>query len=245
MAGKPVATLGSMHVCPMVNGTVPHVGGPVTQGDPMVLINGKPAATIGSMCVCVGPPDVIAQGAPNVLVNGKPIATLGSMTAHGGTITVGDPTVLVAPAGTAATAPPLQLTFPKVTIAQRTVTYATSNGKQLKIAEENQEALRQASEQQAPPEAPAFIVSVQAMYKEHSVSETHIKQILVLTAQTINIPNGEQITLTITKGMLGQTSSNDTSNQEDEVLEEIQAMVQDNVAQVEWEVPDFEEEEIQ
>lgn len=45
MAGKPVATIGSMHVCPMISGTVPHVGGPVTgPGAPNVLINGQPVA---------------------------------------------------------------------------------------------------------------------------------------------------------------------------------------------------------
>ncbi|WP_369403677.1 hypothetical protein [Geofilum rubicundum] len=45
MAGKPIATIGSMHICSMVTGYVPHVGGPVSgPGAPNVLINGKPAA---------------------------------------------------------------------------------------------------------------------------------------------------------------------------------------------------------
>ena len=69
MAGKPIATLGSMHICPMCSGTVPHVGGPISgPGTPNVLINNKPVALMGDMCVCVGPPDVVAQGPPLPLV---------------------------------------------------------------------------------------------------------------------------------------------------------------------------------
>src|SRR5690554_19240 len=40
MAGKPVATIGSMHVCPMVTGYIPHVGGPVSGP-------GMPGVTVG------------------------------------------------------------------------------------------------------------------------------------------------------------------------------------------------------
>ncbi len=99
MAGKPIATIGSMHVCPMVTGYVPHVGGPVSgPGAPNVLINGKPAALMGDMCVCTGPPDSIVQGEPTVLINGTPVATMGSMTAHGGSIVQGEPTVMISSA---------------------------------------------------------------------------------------------------------------------------------------------------
>lgn len=69
--GKPVATVGSMHVCPMVNpGTPPppHVGGPVTQGVPWFTVNGRPVATVGCVCVCCGPPDVIAMGSATLIV---------------------------------------------------------------------------------------------------------------------------------------------------------------------------------
>jgi uncharacterized Zn-binding protein involved in type VI secretion len=54
-----------------------------------------PAARVGDMAVCVGPPDVIALGAFTVLIGGMPAAYLGSLTAHGGTIVLGCPTVLV------------------------------------------------------------------------------------------------------------------------------------------------------
>ena len=73
-----------------------HVGGPVVgPGCPTVLIGGLPAARVGDMAVCVGPPDVIAMGAFTVLIGGMPAAQMGSLTAHGGTIILGCPTVLV------------------------------------------------------------------------------------------------------------------------------------------------------
>lgn len=88
-----------MHTCPMVTpGTppVPHVGGPITgPGAPTVLIGGQPAAVVGDVCTCVGPPDAIAKGSATVLIGGKPAARIGDLTTHGGTITVGCPTVMI------------------------------------------------------------------------------------------------------------------------------------------------------
>ena len=95
----PAATLTSMHVCPMVISSVPpipHVGGPVVgPGAPNVLIGGLPAARVGDKLVCVGPPDTIARGSSSVLIGGKPAAFLGSQTAHGGSIVMGIPNVLI------------------------------------------------------------------------------------------------------------------------------------------------------
>jgi uncharacterized Zn-binding protein involved in type VI secretion len=79
----------------MVTGLVPHVGGPVAIGCPLVLIGGQPAARVGDMCVCVGPPDVIAMGSMTVLIGGQPAARMGDMTAHGGSIVMGFPMVLI------------------------------------------------------------------------------------------------------------------------------------------------------
>ncbi len=90
------ARVGDMHVCPMVNGTVPHVGGPVMPaGCPTVLIGGMPAARVGDMLVCTGPPDSIIKGSATVMIGGMPAARMGDTTAHGGTIIVGCPTVLI------------------------------------------------------------------------------------------------------------------------------------------------------
>jgi uncharacterized Zn-binding protein involved in type VI secretion len=94
--GQPAARLTDMHVCPMVTGIVPHVGGPIAgPGAPTVLIGGLPAARVSDMCVCVGPPDVIALGCFTVLIGGMPAARLGDLTAHGGAIVLGCPTVLI------------------------------------------------------------------------------------------------------------------------------------------------------
>ena len=90
------ARVTDMHVCPMVTGTVLHVGGPVLPpGAATVLIGGMPAACVGDMCVCTGPPDSIIMGSATVLIGGKPAARMGDSTAHGGTIVIGCPTVLI------------------------------------------------------------------------------------------------------------------------------------------------------
>ncbi len=92
----PAARVGDMHVCPMVTVLVPHVGGPILPpGCPTVLIGGMPAARVGDMLVCVGPPDVIALGSMTVLIGGQPAARMGDLTAHGGTIVLGFPTVMI------------------------------------------------------------------------------------------------------------------------------------------------------
>jgi uncharacterized Zn-binding protein involved in type VI secretion len=69
IGGKPAARVSDMHTCPMSNGPVPHVGGPILpMGPVLVMIGGLPAATVGNMCTCVGPPDSIAMGCPTVLI---------------------------------------------------------------------------------------------------------------------------------------------------------------------------------
>jgi uncharacterized Zn-binding protein involved in type VI secretion len=94
--GQPAARITDMHVCPMVTGTVPHVGGPILPpGVATVLIGGMPAAVAGDMATCVGPPDSIVAGSTTVLIGGKPAARMGDSTSHGGTIVLGMPTVLI------------------------------------------------------------------------------------------------------------------------------------------------------
>jgi uncharacterized Zn-binding protein involved in type VI secretion len=95
----PAARLLDMHTCPMVTPAlppIPHVGGPISgPGCPTVLIGGMPAARVGDMCVCVGPPDSIIKGSTSVFIGGMPAARMGDSTAHGGTIVIGFPTVLI------------------------------------------------------------------------------------------------------------------------------------------------------
>jgi len=95
----PAARMNDMHVCPMVITSappVPHVGGPcVGPGVPTVLIGGMPAIVVGDMAVCAGPPDTIIAGSSTVLIGGMPAARMGDSTAHGGSIILGDFTVMI------------------------------------------------------------------------------------------------------------------------------------------------------
>ncbi|WP_422104878.1 PAAR domain-containing protein [Winogradskyella sp.] len=90
------ARLNDMHVCPMSDGPKPHVGGPILPGaNTTVLIGGQPAAVVGDSCTCVGPTDSIIKGSSSVMISGNPAARMGDSTAHGGTIVMGCPTVII------------------------------------------------------------------------------------------------------------------------------------------------------
>ena len=91
----PASRITDMHVCPMVTGIVPHVGGPIIKGLPTVLICKLPAARVTDMAICVGPPDVIVKGSATVLIGKLPAARIGDNTAHGGVVTLGAPTVII------------------------------------------------------------------------------------------------------------------------------------------------------
>lgn len=95
----PAARLTDMHTCPMVTPglpPIPHVGGPlIGPGVPTVLIGALPAAVLGDNAVCVGPPDAIVKGSATVMIGGKPAARLGDTTAHGGSVVLGLPTVMI------------------------------------------------------------------------------------------------------------------------------------------------------
>jgi uncharacterized Zn-binding protein involved in type VI secretion len=90
------ARITDMHVCPMITGVVPHVGGPLMPpGSVNVLIGGLPAATLGDILVCAGGPDSVISGSATVLINNKPAARLGDSTVHGGVIVAGCANVLI------------------------------------------------------------------------------------------------------------------------------------------------------
>lgn len=96
----PAARLTDFHQCPLqtVVGpiTIPHVGGPILGPcAPMVLIGGLPAAKVGDIALCIGPPDAIVKGSATVQIMGLPAARMGDKTAHGGTVMLGCPTVLI------------------------------------------------------------------------------------------------------------------------------------------------------
>ena len=92
----PAARVVDMHVCPLVNVLVPHVGGPILPpGGITTLIGGMPAARVTDLAVCVGPPDMIALGSFVTLIGGMPAAQMGSLTAHGGAVVMGFPMVMI------------------------------------------------------------------------------------------------------------------------------------------------------
>ncbi len=69
IGGMPAWRAGSdVHTCPLVTGTVPHVGGVVAMGSTTVLINNFPAARMGDSIVESGPPNSITLGCTTVLI---------------------------------------------------------------------------------------------------------------------------------------------------------------------------------
>jgi len=92
----PAARVTDMHVCPMVTGIVPHVGGPILPPcATTVLIGFLPAARITDLATCVGPPDMIVMGSTTVLIEFLPAARIGDNTMHGGVIVLGCFTVII------------------------------------------------------------------------------------------------------------------------------------------------------
>jgi uncharacterized Zn-binding protein involved in type VI secretion len=67
----------------------------VGPGAPTVLIGGLPAAKVGDLAICIGPPDAVVKGSATVKIMGLPAARMGDKTAHGGTILLGWPTVMI------------------------------------------------------------------------------------------------------------------------------------------------------
>ena len=146
MAGKPIATVGSMHVCAMVTGTVPHVGGPISgPGASNVLINGKPAALMGDMCTCVGPPDVAVMGNALVKINGKAVVCQGDMTAHGGLIVMGESNVTIGSSTPepSVSLPLKEIKFPKITAKSKVLATVSGNGKMIKESQENMDKVKE------------------------------------------------------------------------------------------------------
>lgn len=92
----PAARINDMHVCPMSDGPKPHVGGPILPGsNTSVLIEGLPAAVVGDSCICAGPIDTIVSGSATVFIGGNQAVRMGDSTAHGGSIVIGCPTVII------------------------------------------------------------------------------------------------------------------------------------------------------
>jgi uncharacterized Zn-binding protein involved in type VI secretion len=66
IAGLPAAVANDLVVCPLVSGTVPHVGGPILIGSATVRIGGRPAARVGDLIFETGASATILTGALTV-----------------------------------------------------------------------------------------------------------------------------------------------------------------------------------
>ena len=103
MPAGPALRATDVALCSLVDGVVPHAGGPITPVACVatVLIGGLPAAVANAMpggIVCVSPaPNGIAAGSATVLIGGFPAARLADLTLHGQPIAPGPgfPTVIV------------------------------------------------------------------------------------------------------------------------------------------------------
>ena len=85
----PAARILDMHVCPMVNVLVPHVGGPLITGKLNVIIGKMPASRVLDKLICKGPPDLVLKGSPTVFIGKLPAARMFDPTVHGGVIVTG------------------------------------------------------------------------------------------------------------------------------------------------------------
>jgi len=187
MAGQPIATIGSMHVCPLCSGTVPHIGGPVIgPGMAGATINGQPIAVMGDMCTCVGPPDIIVQGCPGATINGVPIALVGSMTAHGGQIVQGMPGATIGPVvpTPAVTMPLKKIPFPKINILDDIGAVIVGKGKSHQQGKENIKQIKKEAEKNENKESEEFTISSrfaldQATKLANQLSEANFMAIMV------------------------------------------------------------------
>ncbi len=118
----PASRIGDMHVCPLLTGIVPHVGGPFVMGSPTVLVGFMPQSRVTDQLVCVGPPDIAVMGATTVLVG---MAGAGGAAGAGGGIAAMGASVPMA--SSAATAASTQAAVqPDGTVATQTTAPASS-----------------------------------------------------------------------------------------------------------------------
>lgn len=189
MPVQPIATVGSMHLCPLCSGIVPHVGGPVIgPGIPGVTINGQPIAVMGDMCACAGSPDTIAQGCPGVTVNGKPVAIVGSMTAHGGQIIQGVPGVTIESPSSPVTMAVNKISFPDINFLDDLGAAMKGKGKSQKQGKENIEKLKEESQKDN-----LQLSNLQWLKDGQPVDKAIVGDLVQITADVTGINEGESV----------------------------------------------------
>lgn len=218
---KEIVTVGTNHVCPMVTGTTPHVGGPIIgPGCPGVLIDGKPIALMGDTCTCCGgTPDTIVQGCPGILVDGVPIAVQGCMTAHGGTIPAGVSGIMVS---SATPVKPLtmnikKIPFPKIRTIDTIGAATSGNSAKLEEAKQNMEKLKEESCRQDP-----VVYNLRWEKENVRVYAERIDETAKIVADTANIPEGDTVKVKV------------TVDKDSRVVKELDATVRDGKVEIDW-----------
>ena len=223
---KAVAVVGSSHVCPMVTGNVPHVGGPIIgPGASSVFIDGQPVAVVGDMCTCSGPPDTIVTGFPGVLINGKPIAVVGSLTAHGGQIVSGIPGVVVSSVTPEkpAVMPLKKIKFPEIDLLSKLLSPKKAKNAKEKIAE-----VKAVVEQEDDKDPNIF--NVQWRHDSNVIRNSKQCAKVIVTADTSGIDNGTTVTFEI---------SIPDKDGEAERMETVTGTVTDDYIEAEWYIEDI------
>lgn len=90
VVGSRAARVGDQHVCPMVDGGSPHVGGPIVRGVRDVKFGGQFASRCTDKALCKGPTDTIMTGALDVFIDGA-VLDFRAAAAGGNTLVAVDP----------------------------------------------------------------------------------------------------------------------------------------------------------
>ncbi len=226
-----IVTVGDTHSCPMVSGTVPHVGGTVISGCTTVLLNDSPVARMGDKVLCTGTGMIatIIQGDANVLVGGKPIAYVGCMTSHGGFLTSGQANALITgnKPTKIVTMPIDKIDFPNIDTKNKVLAYLAGHGSKLNEAIVNQALIKQAAQDN---EGEPRVYNYQWKKEETIIRDSKVLKVVTITADVQNIPDGETATIKVSK-------SATEDNEETEVIE-LTGTVKNKQVTVDWELED-------
>ena len=222
---KQIVTINTNHICPMVTGFTPHVGGPIVgPGNSGVLIDGTPVSVLGDTCVCVGPPDVVVQGYSGVLADGIPVTVQNCMTAHGGVIPMGIPGVIVSNASPVT----IKHKSPK---SNKTLAFLTGNSGTLSEAIVNQNNLQKESKKQKP-----LLYNVhwekEDIYVNRSKDETKV----YVVASVIGIDDGDSVDFEIVR-VLESDQSEKVFNLSG-VVNDSMVRVEVDIEKLEYEIPE-------
>ena len=228
---KMIVTVGDTHSCPMVSGTVPHIGGTVISGCSGVLLNNSPVARMGDKVLCTGTGMIatIIQGDANVLVGGKPVAYVGCMTSHGGFLTSGQANALITgnKPTKIVTMPIEKIDFPNIDIKNRVLAYLAGHGNTLNEAIVNQALIKQAAQDN---EGEPKVYNYQWKKEETIIRGSKVLKVVTITADVQNILDGETATIKVSKKAT-------EDNEETEVIE-LTGTVKNKQVTVDWELED-------